>query len=261
MRSLLVAGEPDLAERIHLLRRPIREFGSLRPRDRWKSDDPAVVTFAARITPEKGLAVLIEALGALRGDGPIELCIAGLVEHGAYWAHCQRLQAIAIVTNPHLTVTYLGHLDYAATDDLFRRSDIVAIPSQWPEPLGAVAMEAMSAGAQSSPRTSVGSTPISLTAATDYSWTLRPPSPPGPKRWSYSFSTRREHATSALKLIATPAASRQPTTCRRLMRWSCDPGASLRPEPSRTPHRRPIAVAPGDLLAEDGKDLDRADPW
>ena len=169
MRSLLVAGEPDLAERIHLLRRPIREFGSLRPRDRWKSDDPAVVTFAARITPEKGLAVLIEALGALRGDGPIELCIAGLVEHGAYWAHCQRLQAIAIVTNPHLTVTYLGHLDYAATDDLFRRSDIVAIPSQWPEPLGAVAMEAMSGRErQSSPRTSVGSTPISLTAATDY---------------------------------------------------------------------------------------------
>ena len=44
-------------------------------------------------------------------------------------------------------MTYFGHLDYAATDDLLRQSDIVAIPSQWPEPLGAVAIEAMSAGA------------------------------------------------------------------------------------------------------------------
>ena len=52
-----------------------------------------------------------------------------------------------MAANPHLSVTYLGHLDYAATDDLFRQSDIVAIPSQWPEPLGAVAIEAMSAGA------------------------------------------------------------------------------------------------------------------
>jgi len=48
---------------------------------------------------------------------------------------------------PRLTVTYLGHLDYDSTDELFRQSDIVAIPSQWPEPLGAVALEAMSAGA------------------------------------------------------------------------------------------------------------------
>ena len=52
-----------------------------------------------------------------------------------------------MTTNPSLSVSYLGHLDYAAIDDLFRQSDIVAIPSQWPEPLGAVAIEAMSAGA------------------------------------------------------------------------------------------------------------------
>ena len=49
--------------------------------------------------------------------------------------------------NPGLTITYLGHLDYDATDELFRQSDIVTVPSQWPEPLGAVALEAMSAGA------------------------------------------------------------------------------------------------------------------
>jgi glycosyltransferase involved in cell wall biosynthesis len=52
-----------------------------------------------------------------------------------------------MAANPHLRVTYVGHLDYSATDELFRQSDIVTTPSQWPEPLGAVAIEAMSAGA------------------------------------------------------------------------------------------------------------------
>lgn len=147
MRTLLVEAQPRLAERIHLVPRPIRDLGDLRPRHRDRPGDPAVVTFAGRIAPEKGLAVLIEALGAVRGSGPIELRIAGVVEHDDYWSDCQRIQLTAIAANPRLTVTYLGHLDYPATDELFRRSDIVAIPSQWPEPLGAVALEAMSAGA------------------------------------------------------------------------------------------------------------------
>ena len=44
-------------------------------------------------------------------------------------------------------MSWLGHLEYPATDELLRVSDIVVVPSQWPEPLGAVALEAMSAGA------------------------------------------------------------------------------------------------------------------
>jgi glycosyltransferase involved in cell wall biosynthesis len=147
MRSLLADAEPQLAERIHLVPRPIRDLGALRPRQRHQPGDPAVITFAGRITPEKGLAVLSEALGAVHGSGPIELRIAGVVEHAGYWSLCQRIAQTAMAANPDLTVTYLGHLDYSATDDLFRQSDIVAIPSQWPEPLGAVAIEAMAAGA------------------------------------------------------------------------------------------------------------------
>ena len=97
--------------------------------------------------PEKGLAVLIEALGSVRSDSRIELCIAGVVEHPDYWSHCQLLEQQATTANAHLRVRYLGRLDYAATDELFSQSDIVAVPSQWPEPFGAVALEAMSAGA------------------------------------------------------------------------------------------------------------------
>jgi glycosyltransferase involved in cell wall biosynthesis len=147
MRSLLAEAEPRLAERIHVLPRPIRHPAVARRRQRTRSNEPVAITFAGRITPEKGLAVLIEALGSVRSESRIELFIAGVVEHQAYWSHCRLLEQRATMANAQLRVRYLGHLDYAATDELFSRSDIVAVPSQWPEPFGAVALEAMSAGA------------------------------------------------------------------------------------------------------------------
>jgi starch synthase len=106
-----------------------------------------VVLFAGRINAEKGLDVLLEALGELPAGSPTELRIAGVVEDAAYWARCRELSAAAAARNRTLAVTPLGHLPYAEIDDELARADIVAIPSQWPEPLGAVALEAMAAGA------------------------------------------------------------------------------------------------------------------
>ena len=105
----------------------------MRQRRRTSPEDPAVVVYAGRITAEKGLAVVIEALGATQHDAPVELRIAGVIEDHRYWLHCQRLQAAAMARSPDLTITYLGHLDYDATDEQFRQSDIVAVPSQWPD--------------------------------------------------------------------------------------------------------------------------------
>ena len=147
MRALLHDARPELDARLHLLSRPIRDLGNLRRRHRTRPDDPAVVTYAGRITAEKGLAVVIEALGATRCAASVELRIAGVIEDHDYWSQCQRLEAVATARNRGLTIRYLGHLDYDEADELFRQSDIVTIPSQWPEPLGAVALEAMSAGA------------------------------------------------------------------------------------------------------------------
>jgi glycosyltransferase involved in cell wall biosynthesis len=147
MRALLHEAQPQLDARLHLLSRPIRDLGSLRFRSRTRPADPAVVTYAGRITAEKGLAVVIQALAAAGCDTPVELRIAGVIEDQDYWSQCQQLQAVATADNPRLTITYLGHLDYDATDELFRQSDVVTVPSLWPEPLGAVALEAMSAGA------------------------------------------------------------------------------------------------------------------
>ena len=46
--------------------------------------------------------MLIEALGATSAGVPIELRIAGVVEHDSYWSHCQQLQEAAMAANPHL---------------------------------------------------------------------------------------------------------------------------------------------------------------
>ena len=148
MRTLLVDAEPHLDGRLHLLTRPIRDLGDVPRRPRHRPDDPAVVTYAGRITPEKGLAVVIEALGTIESDARRSSCASPASSRTtATGRTASSLQTAAMAANPRLSVTYLGHLDYDATDELFRQSDIVTIPSQWPEPLGAVALEAMSAGA------------------------------------------------------------------------------------------------------------------
>ena len=80
MRALLRDAQPDLDGRLHLLSRPIRQPANLRPRRRTRPQDPAVVSYAGRITAEKGLAVVIDALGAARCAAPVELRIAGVIE-------------------------------------------------------------------------------------------------------------------------------------------------------------------------------------
>jgi glycosyltransferase involved in cell wall biosynthesis len=147
MRARLNDAAPHLDGRLHRLSRPIRHASDPPARRRREPADPAVIAYAGRITTEKGLAVVIEALGATPGENPVELRIAGVIEDPGYWSRCRALQAEAMARRPGLDVTYLGHLDYDATDELFGQSHIVTVPSLWPEPLGAVALEAMCAGA------------------------------------------------------------------------------------------------------------------
>lgn len=143
MRQVLTTAAP--AATVHRLIRPVRPRSA--PAGRRPAAGRPIVLYAGRINAEKGLAVLLEALAGLPPGQPVELRVAGVVEDAAYWSRCRRLVAHAEDRNPGLTVTPLGHLSYAAIDAELDRADVVAIPSQWPEPLGAIALEAMAAGA------------------------------------------------------------------------------------------------------------------
>ena len=97
----------------------------------------AGVLFAGRLSPEKGLAILLEAwqgfaegaLGTLRiaGDGDL------------------RPMAEKAAAN-RSDVEYLGPQDRAGVRDLMRRSALVTVPSRWFEPLSTVIIEALANG-------------------------------------------------------------------------------------------------------------------
>jgi len=146
MQDLVQAHLPDHHRgHVRLLTRPLRPAGAGAGRPR-RPDGPAVVAFAGRITPEKGLDVVIEALGRSSVARPVELRVAGVVEHAGHWERCRQLAREAARANPRLTVRHLGHLGYDDTDALLAAADVVVVPSRWPEPLGAVAGEALARG-------------------------------------------------------------------------------------------------------------------
>lgn len=151
MRELVLQLHPGLTGRVHTLTRPVRRPApDVAPRSQSRRTGAARfrVAFAGRITPEKGLDVLIDAVGLLPSVMPgrlvFELAIAGVVEDESYWAQCQH--RMRTTTAERVGFHFVGEVDYPQVDALFAQSDVVAVPSQWPEPLGAVALEAMAAG-------------------------------------------------------------------------------------------------------------------
>ncbi len=129
MQRLLVAHLPDQAERIHLLPRPIRPgLASLSPpaqsgerlhENAERPDAPVTrIAFAGRITAEKGLDTVLEALASIGTELHLELCIAGPIESADYWDRCVELAQAAANGSDRLTVRFLGHLDTDGVDEL-----------------------------------------------------------------------------------------------------------------------------------------------
>lgn len=101
--------------------------------------DAVRLTFVGRLEPQKGGAELIEGLPAIarRLDRPVELSIAGDGMSRASWEGVARR-----VTSDRVRVELLGWLDGEELARLYRRSDLLVLPSLWPEPFGLVGLEA-----------------------------------------------------------------------------------------------------------------------
>lgn len=100
------------------------------------SEEP-VVAFAGRLVEEKGLDVLIDALGLLpdvrlevAGDGPMR----------GVWQQRAVQQGVAPRIRWH------GRLDFGGVAELYARAAVVCVPSVWQEPFGYAAAEAMAMG-------------------------------------------------------------------------------------------------------------------
>jgi spore coat protein SA len=113
-------------------------------RDAWGVDHHVpVVLFVGRLIPEKGVSLLFDAWPAVRSAVP-DACLAivgGRTSYAPEFAdrvaeRAARLEGVALV----------GPQPVGAMPCCFAAADVLVVPSQWEEPLGRVAYEAMAAG-------------------------------------------------------------------------------------------------------------------
>ena len=110
--------------------------------------EPLRIGFFARVSPEKGLHLLVEACELLaehRADLPIELHAGGYLGGGEreYFIDLRkRAEAGPLADRFH----YHGELDKAGKYELLRSLDVFSTPTTWAEAKGLPAMEAMAAG-------------------------------------------------------------------------------------------------------------------
>jgi glycosyltransferase involved in cell wall biosynthesis len=97
--------------------------------------DPRLAVWAARITPEKGLKLAIEATRA----AGLELEFAGPISDQDYFDQ---------VITPLLgdDVRYAGHLRHRDLVDFLQRGTVFVSSPLWPEPFGLALVEAMACG-------------------------------------------------------------------------------------------------------------------
>jgi glycosyltransferase involved in cell wall biosynthesis len=113
-----------------------------------RTTPPFTVGFFARIAPEKGLHVLVDAYRRLRekpGVPDTRLLAAGymLAEHRDYFAGVQRQIAESGLGDQF---TYAGSPDRAGKIALLQQMDVLSVPSTYAEPKGFFLLEAMANG-------------------------------------------------------------------------------------------------------------------
>ena len=102
---------------------------------------PPTITFAGRLTPEKGADVLLRAFALARQRVPgARLSIAGTGPAEP------ALRALATELGVSGAARLHGHLSGAALDAMLDSAWVHAVPSRWPEPFGLTATEAMMRG-------------------------------------------------------------------------------------------------------------------
>lgn len=132
-------------ERVHLVPYPIRAVtqdgsGGAAPAVRAAGDAWQILC-AGRLERQKGVAMLLQALPRVRAQlgVPLRVVIAG---DGAERAGLQAAAFELAARDPDLAIHFVGWVDGATLHQLTRQSDLLAVPSLWPEPFGMIGLEA-----------------------------------------------------------------------------------------------------------------------
>lgn len=114
--------------------------GALPPRERFAMPGERIIYHIGRLVPEKGVAVLLEAMPQILRRHPAKLVVAGTGPYG------DELRRRAHQLGLGDRVNFVGWVDDATAYALYTHADVAVVPSTY-EPFGIVALEAMAAGA------------------------------------------------------------------------------------------------------------------
>lgn len=112
---------------------------------RGNRDDTHRLLFAGRMDPLKGGRQLLQALPmvAARLTGSLHVTFAGDGPQRAEW---EALASAIARDEPRIQVEFQGWIDRDALSRLYEQSDLLVVPSTWPEPFGLVGLEAVRHG-------------------------------------------------------------------------------------------------------------------
>ena len=107
-------------------------------------DDCFCVSYVGRLDRHKGVETLIKGFAQLqKQNSAVHLAIAGK-PHNDNITYLTELKSLAASLDITDAVTFLGHVDMPVR--VYQVSDVVVLPSEWPEPFGRTIIEALSSG-------------------------------------------------------------------------------------------------------------------
>ena len=128
----------------------IKRFVEAIPIERSKlklSKDDFVVFFSGRLTKEKGILELIQALKTIKTIPHLKLIIAGASFYGKDTSiHPYLKELIKEAEEIKDQVIFTGFIDYNEIPSYLKIANIIVVPSIWEEPFGLTVLEAMAAG-------------------------------------------------------------------------------------------------------------------
>ena len=109
----------------------------------WEGDRDTDVLFVGRLVPGKGVDVLIDSIKIARDKSTTYPMVIHIIGDGDQLKHLQR-KSNELKLND--VITFLGSQDAKTIRQAMLKSKVVVVPSQFHEPFGLVAIEALMAG-------------------------------------------------------------------------------------------------------------------
>ena len=111
------------------------------------SDKDYIIIFSGRLTEEKGILQLIQAIRQTQDIPNIKLVIIGASTYGKDEHPTPYIKRLMAESEPIKdNVVFTGFVNYNQVLSYLKMADIAVVPSMWEEPFGLTVVEAMAAG-------------------------------------------------------------------------------------------------------------------